>query len=342
MSPDFAPVAALEVLRQRAILLRRLRAFFERRGFWEVETPLLSHEVVVDRHLDPLAVTLFADPRRPREGQTLWLQTSPELGMKRMLAAYGQVPGAPLAALAATSGQREPASAGGLTAIYQITRAFRGAEAGPRHNPEFTLVEWYRVGDDYEAGMDLLAELAEELLAAGPPRRLSYRELFLAYAGVDPFTTPTEILAQRAGLAPTEARDLVLDYLLTQFEPQLGLSSPLIVYDYPVSQAALAQVRPDDPPVAERFELYYRGLELANGYHELRDAHVLRQRMQEQNALRQADGKPPLPEPKRLLAALEHGLPPCAGCALGFDRLVMAVLGLPALERALAFPIERA
>jgi lysyl-tRNA synthetase class 2 len=166
--------------------------------------------------------------------------------------------------------------------------------------------------------------------------------LFLAYAGVDPFITPTDALAQRAGLPPSATRDLALDYLLTQFEPQLGLSAPLIVYDYPASQSALAQVREDDPPVAERFELYYRGLELANGYHELRDARVLRQRMQEQNALRQADGKPPLPQPTRLLAALEHGLPPCAGCALGFDRLVMAVLGLPTIAQALAFPVERA
>jgi lysyl-tRNA synthetase class 2 len=338
MSSDFAPVAALEVLRQRAVLLRRLRRFFEARGFLEVETPLLAHEVVIDRHLDPLAVTLFDDPRRPQQGPTLWLQTSPELGMKRLLAAHGQVP----QASAATAGQEEKASPGGLTAIYQITRAFRGGEVGPRHNPEFTIVEWYRVGDDYQAGMDLLAELAEEILAAGPPRRLSYRELFLAYAGVDPYATPTAALAERAGLAPMEARDLVLDYLLTQFEPQLGLSAPLIVYDYPANHAALAQVRQDDPPVAERFELYYRGLELANGYHELRDAQVLQQRMQTQNALRQADGKPPLPQPKRLLAALEHGLPPCAGCALGFDRLVMAVLGLPTLEMALPFPVARA
>jgi lysyl-tRNA synthetase class 2 len=258
--------------------------------------------------------------------------------MKRLLAAHGHVP----AATAPKAGRATEAPAGGLTAIYQITRAFRGGEVGPRHNSEFTLVEWYRVGDDYQAGMDLLAALAEELLAAGPPRRLTYRELFLAYAGVDPFITPTDALAQRAGLPPSATRDLALDYLLTQFEPQLGLSAPLIVYDYPASQSALAQVREDDPPVAERFELYYRGLELANGYHELRDARVLRQRMQEQNALRQTDGKPPLPQPTRLLAALEHGLPPCAGCALGFDRLVMAVLGLPTIAQALAFPVERA
>jgi lysyl-tRNA synthetase class 2 len=338
MSSDFAPVATLAVLRERAALLRRLREFFERRGFLEVQTPLLSHEVVVDRHLDPLPVTLFADPRRPQEGPTFWLQTSPELGMKRLLAAYGRG----MATHRAATPDEAAAPPGGLTAIYQITPAFRGGEVGSRHNPEFTLVEWYRVGDDYQAGMDLLAELAEEILAAGPPRRLSYRELFLAFAGVDPFTTPTEVLAEHAGLAAPVARDLALDTLLTHFEPQLGLGAPLIVYDYPASQAALAQVRDGDPPLAERFELYYRGLELANGYHELRDAHVLRQRMQEQNALRQAEGKPPLPLPQRLVAALAHGLPPCAGCALGFDRLVMAVLGLPSLEQALAFPVARA
>lgn len=348
MVADFAPTAALTVLRQRAALLKRVRAFFESRGFVEVETPLLSHEVVVDRHLDPLAVTLFADPRRPREGPTLWLQTSPEQGMKRLLAAYGRQDEA---AMPPPAGQTSPPEDSprpaaptdeALTAIYQITRAFRGGESGPRHNPEFTIVEWYRVGDDYPAGMGLLAALAEELLAAGPPQRLTYRELFLRYGGVDPFHAPLPELAARAGVPPDWPRDLVLDALLSRFEPQLGWPEPLLVYDYPAGQAALAQVRPGDVPVAERFELYYRGLELANGYHELRDATVLRQRFQQANALRQAEGKPPLPQPRRLLAALEHGLPPCAGCALGFDRLVMAVLGLTRLDQAMAFPLKRA
>src|SRR5438094_9954263 len=148
---DFLPTASLDMLRQRAELLAKARTFFDCRGFLEVETPLLSHETVVDRHLDPLAVTLFSDPRQPDKGERMWLQTSPEFGMKRLLVA-------------------------GATAIYQISRAFRGSEVGPLHNPEFTMLEWYRVGDDYAAGMQLLGDLADEILSLGQPERLSYRD----------------------------------------------------------------------------------------------------------------------------------------------------------------------
>src|SRR5438094_1304799 len=159
---DFLPTASLDMLRQRAELLAKARAFFDCRGFLEVETPLLSHDTVVDRHLDPLAVMLFSDPRQPDKGERLWLQTSPEFGMKRLLAA-------------------------GAMAIYQITRAFRGGERGPLHNPEFTMVEWYRVGDDYAAGMELLGNLAAEALGSGQPEQISYRDAFLRYAQLDPY-----------------------------------------------------------------------------------------------------------------------------------------------------------
>ncbi|HMC09897.1 MAG TPA: amino acid--tRNA ligase-related protein, partial [Pirellulaceae bacterium] len=153
MPAAFLPSASLEVLHRRAELLGRIRQFFDDLDLLEVETPILSHDTVVDRHLDPLAVTLFNDPQQPDKGPKLWLQTSPEFGMKRLLSA-------------------------GARAIYQITRAFRGGEAGALHNPEFTMVEWYRVGDDYEAGMHLLADLAQETLGLGQPERLTYREAF--------------------------------------------------------------------------------------------------------------------------------------------------------------------
>jgi lysyl-tRNA synthetase class 2 len=307
--PDFLPSASLEMLATRAALLKRLRAFFESRGFLEVETPLLSHDVVVDRHLDPLSVRLFADPREPEVGPKLWLQTSPEFAMKRLLVA----------------------GTGQLNSIYQITRAFRGGEVGPLHNPEFTMVEWYRIGDDYAAGMQLLADLAEEMLGLGAPERLTYREAFVRYAAVDPFQN----------LAADH--DLNFDLLLTQkVEPHLGKDRPTILYDYPASQSALARIREDSPPVAERFELYVRGIELANGYHELLDPAVLRERNRTNNQLRQADGKPRLPEESRMLAAMDHGLPPCSGCALGFDRLVMAATGAKTIQEVMAFPIERA
>src|SRR5262245_49499929 len=145
---DFLPSASLAMLRRRAELLARLRRFFDSRGFFEVETPLLSGDTVVDRHLDPLNVTLFSDPRCPADGQRLWLQTSPEFGMKRLLAAAQ--------------------CSGPALAIYQISRAFRGGEVGPLHNPEFTMVEWYRVSDDYAAGIQMLADLANEILGTGP------------------------------------------------------------------------------------------------------------------------------------------------------------------------------
>lgn len=294
----------------RATMLRRLRAFFDSRGFPEVETPLLSHDVVVDRHLDPLSAILFSDPREPDVGDRLWLQTSPEFAMKRLL----------------VTGAEQ------LRSIYQITRAFRGGEVGSLHNPEFTMVEWYRLGDDYAAGMQLLSDLAEEMLSLGTPERLTYREAFQRFAGVDPFE-------QTSGAD----HDLHLDLLLTQkVEPHLGQDRPTILYDYPASQSALAQIRDGNPPVAERFELYVRGMELANGYHELLDPAGLRERNRVNNQLRQSDGKPVLPEESRLLAAMDHGLPACSGCALGFDRLMMAATGAKSIQEVLAFPISRA
>lgn len=323
---DFRPTASLESLRQRASLLARLRDFFSQRDFLEVETPILSADTVVDRHLDPLSVTLFDDPQTPDAGRRMWLQTSPEFAMKRLLAA-------------------------GAERIYQVTRAFRGAESGAHHNPEFTMVEWYRVGDSMEAGMALLGDLACELLHSDRASRISYGEAFRRFVKVDPHVTTVSELASAAKShavaipsdLPEDDRDEWLNLLLaTLVEPNLGLERPEILYDYPASQAALAQVRNDEPPVAERFELYVRGIELANGYHELLDANVLRERNRKNNRLRQANGKSKLPEDSRLLAAMEHGLPGCVGVALGFDRLVMIAAGASSLSEVMAFPIDRA
>jgi lysyl-tRNA synthetase class 2 len=318
MAEDFLPTASLDMLRRRAELLRGVRRFFESRGFLEVETPILSQDVVVDRHLDPLSVTLFDDARRPTVGQTMWLQTSPEFGMKRLLAA-------------------------GAGAIYQITRAFRGAEFGPLHNPEFTMVEWYRTGDDYQGGMLLLAELADELLHLGTPDRLSYQQAFVRYAGFDCFADQAMWPALPPELALHGGDDFALDYwLTTRVAPQLGRERPTILYDYPATQAALARVRPGIPPVAERFELFVNGVELANGYHELLDPAVLQRRNSTNNQLRLADGKSALPESSRLLSAMEYGLPPSSGCALGFDRLVLVATGAKSLAEVIAFPLDRA
>ena len=320
---SFRPTASWETLRLRARLLARVREFFARSGFLEVETPILSADTVVDRHLDPFG--LEADPW-PGVPQRLWLQTSPEFAMKRLLAA-------------------------GAPSIYQISRVFRRGERGPLHNPEFTMIEWYGVGDGLAEGMTRLSDLGETLLERGPAERLSYGEAFERWVGLNPHTASSSALhaaAEQVGivapasLAP-EDRDGWLDLLLVErVQPQLGQTCPLILYDYPASQAALARVRPGEPPVAERFELYLSGIELANGYHELLDAEVLRRRNAANNALRAGDGKPPLPESSRLLAAMEAGLPPSSGVALGFDRVVLLATGASSLDEVLAFPIERA
>jgi elongation factor P--(R)-beta-lysine ligase len=313
---DFHPTASWENLRLRADLFRRLREFFHRRGFLEVETPILSADTVVDRHLDPFSLTY--------NGHALWLQTSPEFGMKRLLAAGGR-------------------------AIYQVSRVFRQGEQGPLHNPEFTLVEWYRAGDGPDEGMRLTSEVCEELLSRGPAERLSYAEAFLRYVGFNPHTAPGEALVAVAKAGPTpppesltaDDRDGWLDWLLVErVQPHLGVDRPTLLYNYPASQAALARIAPGPPPVAERFELYVAGIELANGYHELRSPDELRRRIAVANAQRQADGKQPLPAESRLLAAMEAGLPPAVGVALGFDRLVMLAAGAKSIAEVMAFPFD--
>ncbi len=272
---DFRPTASWKNLQLRAELLRRLREFFHQAGFLEVETPILSAETVVDRHLDPF--TLAVDFRRSgtpclTTGQSVrhgvpdlpcWLQTSPELAMKRLLA-----------------------TAGCPEAIYQVSRVFRRDEQGPLHNPEFTLVEWYRRGDSLGRGMGFTSDLCETLLGRGPALRLSYAEAFRQFAGLDPHAADTAELVEAARDSATspppeslaaEDRDGWLDWLLTErVQPHLGTGQPVLLYDYPATQAALARVRPGKPPLAERFELYVSGIELANGYQELLDADELR------------------------------------------------------------------
>ena len=338
---DFRPTADWKNLRLRARLLRAVRGFFDERGFLEVETPIISADTVVDRHLDPFWVEapfwVENSARRALSSRRLWLQTSPEFAMKRLLAAGGE-------------------------AIYQITRAFRREERGALHNPEFTIVEWYRVGDGLEDGMRLLGDLAEAVLDRGPAQPISYQEAFERHVGINPHTAAIgeiERAVRDKGIEPPAAldpadRDGWLDLLLVEcVEPHLGRKDlgggrPAILYDYPVGQAALARIREDEKngpatgPVAERFELYVDGMELANGYHELTDADELRRRNAEANRRRVGDGKAKLPENSRLLAAMEAGLPSSTGVALGFDRLVMAAAGAKDIAEVMSFPIDRA
>jgi len=325
---DFRPTASWEVLRLRAELLRLIRRFFDERGFLEVETPVLSVDTVVDRHLDPFW-TADVDRHDEITPQTrrFFLQTSPEFAMKRLLAA------------------------GSPGAIYQVTRVFRRGECGPLHNPEFTMVEWYRVGDNLETGMTLLGELCHVLLQRGMPQVQTYGEAFSRFVGVDPHSVSAAELRQRAEemdvAYPTslslDDHDGWLDLLWSeQVQPHLGRKEPVIICDYPASQAALAIIREGPPRVAERFELFVDGIELANGYHELRDPGELRRRIATANAQRVKDGKSPLPATNHLLAAMEAGLPPSVGVAMGFDRVVMLRAGAKSLREVLAFPFDRA
>ncbi len=287
----------LESLRLRSETLRATRDFFHTRGFLEVETPLLAQEVIPETHIDPMEV--------PGGG---WLQASPELHMKRLLAA-------------------------GSGSIYQITRSFRAGEVGPQHRPEFTIVEWYGVGDDMHAGMQLLSDFCQAVAGAPPATRITYREAFQQHAGVDPFETPTADLIAAAGLDDTQDRDLLLDAVSTRVHDKLGQTAPEILYHYPATQSALATTTTDEDghAVAQRFELFWRGIELANGYHELTDPAELRRRFVSVQAARRATGKPTPPMPESLLAAMQSGLPASSGAALGFDRLLMAVTGAGAI-----------
>lgn len=318
---------SLEYLARRSDLFSALRLFFLEQDFVEVETPLLSKEVIPELHIEPMRVRNTVSPGSDSTNRTAqWLQASPELHMKRLVCQ-------------------------GLEAIFQITRSFRSDERGPLHNSEFTIVEWYRVGDDMQAGIELVDKLLQSLLATGPAMRTSYAEAFEKYVGVDPHQATPEQLASRAaeldltvpGGMRTDDRDEWLNFLLAlKVEPELGRAGPEMLYDYPHSQAALARIalREDGQRVAERFELYWHGVELANGYHELTVAKELRNRLAEVNKAREADERARLPMPESLLTEIERGLPACTGCALGFDRLVMLVCGTDSIDEVIAFPDE--
>ena len=319
----------MEGLRIRAEVMTRIRGFFADRGVLEVETPLLASAPVTDLHLAALS-TRYRGPGHDA-GRRLWLQTSPEFAMKRLLAA-------------------------GSGPLYQVCKAFRDGEAGSRHNPEFTILEWYRPGWDHHRLMDEVGELLDVVLGQGSGRgrgrgeRITYSEAFQRHVGIDPHSaSPTELAARAHSLLGDaipdlgDDRDGWLELLLSHvIEPELGRDGPTFVYDYPASQAALARTRPGDPPVAERFEAWVDGIELANGYHELTDPAEQRQRFEVDLAARRERGLPEVPMDHRLLAAMEHGLPDCAGVAVGVDRVVMLAAGAKRIDEVIAFPVDRA
>ena len=318
---SWRPTASHKMLRLRAEILAKIRDFFAQRGVLEVETPLLASAPATDLHLHALSCR-YRGPGADG-GRDLYLQTSPEFAMKRLLTA--------------DSGP-----------IYQICKAFRDGEAGARHNPEFTMLEWYRPGWDHHRLMDEMDELLAAILGSRSAERLTYAQAFGRYAEVEVVTASAEELSDRvADLGVAEprglSRDDLLDLVLTHvIESKLGHCQPTFIYDYPASQAALARVRDGDPPVAERFEVFVEGVELANGYHELTDPTEQRRRFEADLEARRSSGLPEVPIDDHLLTALEHGLPACAGVALGVDRLMMVAAGTRNISEVLAFPIDRA
>ncbi len=307
---NWQPSASLTVIRQRARIYNQIRAFFNTRGCLEVDTPALMPTTSTD-----LNIASFELPHIPHR---LYLQTSPEYAMKRLLAA-------------------------GSGSIFQICHAFREGEAGRRHNPEFSLLEWYRVGYDYQQLMDEIELLITTLsLSRCRFRRISYRELFRQSLQLEIEALALGDLRRHCerlvpgtdsdGLDADQCLDLLLAMAIVP-----AMRDYLFVYDYPISQAALARASAGDASVAERFELFYDGIELANGFSELTDASQQRARFEQDNRARRERGLPELEIDARLLAALESGIEDCAGVALGLDRLLMVLLELDSIDQVLTF-----
>ncbi|WP_454785605.1 elongation factor P--(R)-beta-lysine ligase [Legionella sp. WA2024007413] len=310
------PSAPIEHLRQRAKLLAKIRSFFTERDYLEVETPIMARYGTTDVYLSNIKATF--------RGKSYCLQTSPEYHMKRLLAA-------------------------GSGSIFQIARVFRDDELGRWHNPEFTLLEWYRLGIDHHALMDEMDDFLHIVMQSKPLIRKTYQQAFLEACDVDPFSAPITQFKQILRryeldnvLAPQEEdRDQYLFLLMSHIvEPFLSKeTAPVAVYNFPESQAALAKI---NQGVAERFEVYYQGVELANGFHELTDATAQENRFTQDQMLRREKGFPSVEADQYLLQALKHGLPSCSGVALGIDRLLALALAQFEISQIISFDFNRA
>lgn len=325
MNAAWKPSCSLFMLKARAQLYATIRQFFSQRGVMEVDTPALSRAGACDLNI----ASLQTDIQGPGglANQAMYLQTSPEFAMKRLLAA-------------------------GCGPVYQIAHAFRNAESGRYHNPEFTLLEWYQPRYSLHQLMEEMRELLGECLGQLPPVLcICYGDLFQKSLGVNPHgLTVQELntladdqgLADAARICGAEPSDW-LDYLFSEcIQPRMRAGILYFVHDYPADQAMLARIRPSDPPVAERFEVYLNGVELANGFHELADAGEQQTRFESERLKRQSRGLPAMPLPEHLLQALSHGLPDCCGVALGLDRLLMLATESDHIDQVLAFPAARA
>lgn len=319
---SWLPSAPIANLLERAAIMSKIRRFFADRGVLEVETPVMSQATVTDVHLHPFQ-THFIGPGAA-DGLTLYMMTSPEYHMKRLLAA-------------------------GSGPIYQLCRSFRNEEAGRYHNPEFTMLEWYRPHYDMYRLMDEVDDLLQQVLDCESAESLSYQQAFIRHLSVDPFSADTAQLREAAikldlkNIAEGEEnRDTLLQLLFTVgVEPNIGRDKPVFVYHFPATQASLAEISTEDRKVAWRFEAYFKGIELANGFRELTDSNEQLQRFQQDNQRRVALGLSQKPIDDNLIAALQH-MPQCSGVALGVDRLVMLALDAQRISDVIAFSIDRA
>ena len=310
-------VTCREVLQERSQLLRDLRSFFDARGFCEVQTPALSRHAIIDPFIDPIEVVATSGDSENTGNDRLYLQTSPELHMKQMLSQ-------------------------GAPSIYGIVAAFRAGEWGDLHRVEFTMLEWYQVDGGEEEGIDCLGKLACEILEYPRYDILDYRKAFHRYLQIDPINVSLEALSKLVAshdraLAASLAgdRDGLLNFLLSELvQPNLGQSQPLVLRNYPLSQAALAKRSSDDVECAARFELFVQGIELANGYDELRDEKILLKRMHDIQRQRDIQMKKPIPMPTaEVLDSISRKLPQCTGVAMGVDRLHLVRSGKDRLDQ---------
>ena len=315
------PSASIALLKKRARIIQLIRQFFDARDVMEVETPLLCHTSVTDPFIQ--SIPAFFQKQSQTISQQYYLQTSPEYAMKRLLAA-------------------------GSGSIYQITKAFRQGEVGQFHNPEFTMMEWYRIGFDHHDLMNEMDELLQLVLQTPPAERVTYAALFEKYLALNPHTATLDELAACAKRCNIQFegditdKDTWLQLLMSEYiEPRVGLTRPIFIYDFPAQQAALARIQAGAIPVASRFEVYFQGIELANGFHELKNAAEQRKRFEHNLHERKNHGLAELPIDEYFLAALDHGLPDCAGVALGIDRLVMLATKASRISEVISLDFSR-
>lgn len=313
------PTASIEAIKEKSRVLAQIRDFFASREVIEVDTPILSHYTVTDVHLHPVKARLQLQGKN-HQG---WLQTSPEFAMKRLLAA-------------------------GVGDCYQIFKAFRSDETGRYHNPEFTLLEWYRLDFDHKQLMVEIDELLQQILDCPTAEYLEYQSLFVDYFKLDPLNTNCEQLhccaEQYLGNVPEmQQQDDYLQMLFSMvIEKRIGLEKPCFVSGFPASQASLARLEPENPQLSRRFELYYKGVELANGFHELTDPNEHIQRFEIDNQIRADKGLPQVEIDHNFISALESGFPDCSGVALGIDRLLMIRMNAEHINQVQTFPFDRA